>query len=318
MLTVSRTQAIRYRLHANHLTARLPAGAYDEAARCALQDSWPRSGLVSLAARVTSCPPDAWCDPLLAQTYSPRAAVHLLPAADFDIFTVGRLPADPVARTAIEAEADQICRALGGRCGGTLDLPAELRPRLRAATASGRLLVRWDARSIRIRERPRPAIDPAGASAELARRHLHHYGPTTPEMFARWAGITPKDARTVWSRIGAELQDVRIADAPARILAADADLLAAPPRAAGLRFLPAEEMRLFEFPGTGRIQPPYADRFHPHALLVDGRTVGAWGRRGSRFTLVVGDPSGLPLEAEVATIPVPGQPARLVVTRAAA
>lgn len=308
MQMVDGPQAIRYRMSVNHLTRRLAPGSHVEAAHCGVQDSGPRSGLISLAARVSACSADAWCDDRLVQTYSPRAAVHLLPAADLAIFTLGRLPSDPPARQAIEDDADRICRVLDGRVGRTQDLPPPLGDRLRAATASGRLVVRWDARSLRIRECVRPGVEPAEAALELARRHLHHYAPTTPERFARWAGLSPADARATWSRLGAPLLELRLDGVPAWILEQDADLLTSAPEPAGVRFLPAEEMRLFELPHTGRVAPSYADTFHPHALVVDGEIVGAWGRRGGRISVrCAGSVPAASLESEIAEIPIPGR-----------
>jgi hypothetical protein len=61
----------------------LPAGSHVEAARFGLQDSAPRDALLGMHARIESCAPDAWQDPRLTQTYSPRAAVYLLPLEDF-------------------------------------------------------------------------------------------------------------------------------------------------------------------------------------------------------------------------------------------
>jgi hypothetical protein len=308
MQAIGRRQAMRYRLHVNHLTRRLPPGSCVVAAHCGVQDSGPRSGLISLAARVSACSGDAWCDSRLVQTYCPRAAVHLLPAADLAVFTIGRLPSDPAARQAIEDDADRICRVLDGRVGRTQDLPPRLGDRLRAATASGRLLVRWDARSVRIRECARQALEPADAAIELARRHLHHYGPTTSELFARWAAVPQADARATWSRLAASLHAVRLSGVLAWILDEDADLLTSAPEPTGVRFLPAEEMRLFEMPHIGRVVPPYADTFHPHALVVDGEVVGSWGRRGGRFSVRCAGSVAVPsLESAVAQIPIPGR-----------
>ncbi len=110
MLSVSRTQAVNYRLVVNSLSSRLAAGAYVEAAYVGLQDTAPREALLGLHARVQACEPSAWQDSRLIQTYSPRQAVYVLPAADFGIFTVGRLPRDPEARQALEDLAEEACR----------------------------------------------------------------------------------------------------------------------------------------------------------------------------------------------------------------
>jgi hypothetical protein len=67
-LHVTRRRAIAYRLLVNNLTERLPAGAHARAARYALQDSYPRSALLSLYARLESCAPNAWAHDSLVQT----------------------------------------------------------------------------------------------------------------------------------------------------------------------------------------------------------------------------------------------------------
>ena len=108
MLHVSRTQAVNYRLAVNNLSRRLAAGSYVTAAYVGLQDTAPRDALVGMHARVKACEPSAWQDPRLIQTYSPRQAVYVLPADDFGVFTVGRLPRDPEAREALEELAEQI------------------------------------------------------------------------------------------------------------------------------------------------------------------------------------------------------------------
>jgi hypothetical protein len=79
ILRVSRTQAVNYRLTVNNLSRRLPAGSYVEAAYVGLQDTAPRDALLGLHARMAACEPSAWEYPRLIQTYSPRAAVYVLP-----------------------------------------------------------------------------------------------------------------------------------------------------------------------------------------------------------------------------------------------
>src|SRR5215472_885730 len=95
MLRVSPTEAVNYRLVVNNLSSRLAAGSYVEAAYVGLQDTAPRDALLGMHARVEACEPSAWQDSRLIQTYSPRQAVYVLPADDFGVFTVGRLPRDP-------------------------------------------------------------------------------------------------------------------------------------------------------------------------------------------------------------------------------
>ncbi len=50
-LAVDRRQAVAYRLETNHLDQRLRPKSYGEAVRFAIQDTIPRSALVSLRAR---------------------------------------------------------------------------------------------------------------------------------------------------------------------------------------------------------------------------------------------------------------------------
>jgi hypothetical protein len=114
MLRVSRMQAVNYRLVVNSLSTRLSAGSYVEAAYVGLQDTAPRDALLGLHARVEACEPSAWQHPCLIQTYSPRAAVYVLPAGDFGVFTVGRLPRDPDARQVLEDLAEESCAARHG------------------------------------------------------------------------------------------------------------------------------------------------------------------------------------------------------------
>src|SRR5215813_8481682 len=115
MLRVSPTGAVNYRLGVNHLSRRLPAGSYVEAAYVGLQDTAPRDALLGLHARVEACEPSAWHHPGLIQTYSPREAVYVLPVDDFGVFTVGRLPRDPEARQVLEDLAEEACAALDGQ-----------------------------------------------------------------------------------------------------------------------------------------------------------------------------------------------------------
>lgn len=327
-LRISRAQAVSYRLHVNHLVTRLPAGSYEEAAYVGLQDTAPRDALLGLHARVVGCEPSAWEHPSLIQTYSPRDAVYVLPVADFGIFTLGRLPLAASAVRRIEEAADRVCRELDGRelRGG--------RPDLRFACASGRIALRWTTSALWVREVPRPEVDVEEARRELCRRHVQRFGPTSPQTFAWWAGLPPADARQIWSSVSGELLEVDFDGVPAWILRADEPrfrsvapvspdspvsrvarvALVAPMR--GVRLLVAPDLRLLGRHRDGRfIAPglrwvtPAADSFHPNGVLVDGRIVGAWGRRGGQVNVILTErltPDQYDLlAAEVATLPVP-------------
>jgi hypothetical protein len=135
---ITREQAVAYRLHVNHLVERLPAGSHEEAAYVGLQDTAPRDALLGLHARMAGCVPSDWEHPTLIQTYSPRAAVYVLPVRDFGVFTVGRLPLDAEAVRRIDVPAEKVCAILDGgeRRGG-------MGRDLREACASGRIVGAW-------------------------------------------------------------------------------------------------------------------------------------------------------------------------------
>lgn len=324
MMPVSRAQAVAYRLLANHLTERLPAKAYDQAARFGLQDTWPRSALLSLHARVADCEPGAWEDERLMQTYSPRGAVHVLPAADWAVFTIGRLPSDPAEQRAIDDAARRALDALGPGVRRSTDLPQGFGHVMRHAAASGRIAARWDASMVWFHEVPLPAMPFEEARLELCRRHLHAYGPTTPAVFAWWAGIQRvSDAKQTWQRLGDELEEVNLEGHRAWILASDEPALAeAEPPPQGVRLLPAEDCKFFGPDKTGLFAGPQVmvdwatnDNHHPHRLVVNGELAGRWGRRAGRVVVKL-DPGTYAsasadttlleaIEAEALSMPIP-------------
>ncbi|WP_350276619.1 crosslink repair DNA glycosylase YcaQ family protein [Kribbella sp. HUAS MG21] len=290
-MKVTREQAVAYRLRVNHLADRLPAGAYEQAACAGLQDTAPRDALLGLHARMAGCAPDDWAHPSFIQTYSPRAAVYVLPARDLGVFTLGRLPLAPDAVRRIDGLAQRICDELSGeeRRG------AGIRG-LREACVSGRIAVRWDTTSLYAREVPRPDLDLDDARLELCRRHVQYFGPTTPKVFAWWSGLSPADARAVWQRLAGELVEVDFDGVPAWILRADEERLSTVEAPRGVRLLVASDLRLFGRDRDARFIAPglrplttVADTFHPNGVLVDGRIAGAWGRKRGRVSVVLSD-----------------------------
>ncbi|MEU4288764.1 crosslink repair DNA glycosylase YcaQ family protein [Kribbella sp. NPDC026596] len=311
MSVVTREQAVSYRLRVNRLVERLSAGSYEEAAFVGLQDTAPRDALLGLHARVTDCEPSGWEHPSLIQTYSPRDAVYVLPRKDFGVFTLGRLPLAAEAVRRIVEVADNVCRLLDGR---------ELRgglPGLRAACPSGRIALRWTTSSLWVREVPRPDVDVDAAREELCRRHVHRFGPTTPKAFAWWAGLSPADARQIWDGVSSELLEVDFDGTPAWILRTDEAGLLEATRPRGVRLLVAPDLRLLGRDRDGRFIAPglraltsAADSFHPNGVLVDGRIVGAWGRKAGKVDVVLTEhlePHQYDeLAAEVSAFPIPG------------
>jgi hypothetical protein len=318
-LQVSYQQAVRYRMEVNHLTERLSAGSYLQGAHFGLQDTAPRDALIGMHARVEDCEPSAWEHPDLTQTYSPRGAVYVLPKRDLGIFTVGRLPLDEEQRGAIEKAADYVCQVLGGeeRRGGL--------PELRTAGASGRVVLRWTTSALYAREVPRPDVDFEDAHRELCRRHIQAFGPTTPEAFAWWSGLSPKDAREVWRWLTPELLPVELAGHRAWILASDEHAIRNTRPAPAARLLVAPDLRIFGqdkhglFVGPGmKRRTRLHDSFHPNGVVLDGEVAGAWGRRGGRIDVLVAEPltaeARAAVTAEALSMPVPGATPSIEIT----
>lgn len=86
-----------------------------------------------------------------------------------------------------------------------------------------------------------PHMDVDEARAELARRYLRCYGPSTSRHFAAWAGISTAQAKQTWGLLAAELVQVRVEGSSGWLLQEDLMRLEAPPPAYGVRFLPAHD-----------------------------------------------------------------------------
>jgi len=129
------------------------------------------------------------------------------------------------------------------------------------------------------------------ARAELARRYLHVYGPSTAAAFAKWAGIGAKDAAQTFADLAAELIDVN----DGQLLAVDEEAIrAAPAPAAPARLLPSGDSywlhttaheRALLVPDEKRRGELWTPRVWPGALLVDGEIVGTW-RRAKRVLAI--------------------------------
>src|SRR5215216_1457773 len=156
----------------------------------------PRAALLSIHARVEGTHASTWEDPSLVQTWGPRHDVFVVALRDLAIFTLGILPDDGSSRR----RAEELAARLHAFVGGARTSPGEAGRALgvhpgsfRYAAPTGTVLIRWDgARRPAVWTVPPPAVDPVDARLELARRYLHIYGPTTPETFARWAGLHPR------------------------------------------------------------------------------------------------------------------------------
>lgn len=90
---------------------------------------------------------------------------------------------------------------------------------------------------------PIPDIDPEAARAELLRRYLRCYGPSTRGDFAAWAGIHAGDTASWWSLVEDELTPVEFGGT-SWILTEDLDALRSTSMPTGVRLLPPHVTRI--------------------------------------------------------------------------
>lgn len=319
-LELTRAQILAFRRQVGALEERLPpgAGSLRKAAWAGLQDSMPRAALLSIHARVDQTHPSSWEDESLVQVWGPRFSVYVVAARDHAIFTVGRHPDDVRGRTRAEERAARAHAILGGR--RMPDREVGLGNGIRYGTTTGTLLIRWEgARAPLVWTVPRPELDPLEARCELARRHLHVFGPTTPESFARWAGLGAKEAALAFHSLEPELLPVRTPIGDASILARDEpEVRVGTGRPAPARLLPSGDAywllrgadRELLVPDAARRGELWTPRVWPGAVLVGGEIAGTWRRAQAKLTI---DPwrrfssaERAAVEAEAHSLPLPG------------
>jgi hypothetical protein len=190
----------------------------------------------------------------------------------------------------------------------------------RYAAPTGTVAIRWDgARAPVVWSVPAPDVDPADAQRELARRHLHVFGPTTADGFARWAGIARRTAAATYASLAAELLPVASPLGDEWLLAADEPAVREPDGApAPARLLPSGDAywlldgreREVLVPDPLRRAELWTSRVWPGALLVDGEIRGIWRRAQHRMLIVawgeLGPAARAAVEAEAAALPLPG------------
>jgi hypothetical protein len=329
-LKVTRTQILAFRRRVGALDERLPAGrrSLQRAAWAGLQDSMPRAALLSIHARVAGAVSTAWADPSLVQVWGPRYQVYVVAAPDLAVFTLGRLPETGKTRQKAEDLAERLHIFLGGErmryddAGQALGVHGNT---LRYAALTGRLAIRWEgARRPTVWTVPPPKITPAQATRELARRHLHVFGPARPEAFGKWAGIGTQAAVRAFDDLGIELVAVRTPSGDAFMLARDEPTIREPPAtAAAARLLPSgdaytlhgtSEERALLVPDAKRRSELWTPRVWPGALLVAGEIVGTWRRAQRTVTiqswqrLSRAAREAVVAEAESLPLPDPGGP----------
>jgi hypothetical protein len=324
VLDLTRPHILAHRRRVQALDERLPGGAASlrRAAWAGLQDSMPRAALLSIHARVEATGPSTWQDPSLVQLWGPRFSAYLVAAEDRALFSLGRLPDDPKRRRFAEDLAVRLHALLDGRTMtyGAAGRALGVQPNsLRYVAPTGTLLIRWEgARQPTIWTVPAPEMDPLQARLELARRYVHFFGPTTPEAFARWAGIQPPRGIAAIHALRADLMPVRTPIGDAWILNSDEPSYRAPiaPTTA-VRLLPSGDA-YFLLQGADRAlllldrdrwTDLWTSRVWPGAVLVGGEIVGTWRRADSTLTIEswrpLSDDERHAVEAEAASLPLP-------------
>jgi hypothetical protein len=191
---------------------------------------------------------------------------------------------------------------------------------MRYASTTGTIAIRWDgARAPEIWTVAAADIAPADACRELARRHLHIFGPTTATGFARWAGVTRRAGAAAFASLEGSLVPVRSPLGDEWLLADDEpEMQAADTASAEVRLLPSGDAyflldraeRELLVPSADKRQRLWTPRVWPGALLVDGEIRGTWRR--AQHTVRIETWSRLApdrraaIEAEAASLPLPG------------
>jgi hypothetical protein len=128
---------------------------------------------------------------------------------------------------------------------------------------------------------PLPAANATKARAELVRRYLHCYGPSTEEHFSQWAGISLAQASRTWALIEDDLIDVDIHGKETWLLREDIPRFHSPQPAEGIRFMPPHEpllqMRDREtlIPDKSLHRKLWRSVGNPGILLADGNAVAS-------------------------------------------
>ena len=278
-----------------------------------------------------------WDERTLVKTFGPRGTVHLLAAADLPMWTgaLSALPSstpqhpDPVRFTPDQAE--EVIAAIGDSLAGSPltvdDLTLAIRerlgtwaveetmdafqvkwPRWRQLTstaahrgvlcfgpASGRNVTYTNPRTWL--QSFRGPADGDGAARTLLTSYLHAYGPATPQHFARWLAIPPRDASELFAAAAGAVEPVDFDGEPAWVAAGDT---ATPSEAhRGVRLLPyfdafvvAGQPRERLFPGAAMARAAARGQAGNYpVVLVDGVVGGVWhARRSGRKLQITVEP----------------------------
>lgn len=138
---------------------------------------------------------------------------------------------------------------------------------------------------------PLPVADTREARAELVRRYLSCYGPSTSGHFSVWAGISPAQASEAWKLVEGELAEVDFEGRKTWFLRRDAPRLKAPENPEGARFLPPHDPylqmrdRLTLIPDKTLHRHIWRTVGNPGIVLSNGRPVAMWRPQKTGKTL---------------------------------
>ncbi|MFE9575258.1 DNA glycosylase AlkZ-like family protein [Nocardia sp. NPDC006044] len=138
-----------------------------------------------------------------------------------------------------------------------------------------------------------PRVTSERARAELLRRYLHCYGPSTRKDFAAWLGVQAGDVDPWWTALADDLRCVELPGGQAWVLAEDLDILRSPPSGArGVRLLPPgdpyTQMRDREtIVDKKQHRAVWKTVGSPGTVPADGTISGAWRLRKSGRKLIV-------------------------------
>jgi hypothetical protein len=142
---------------------------------------------------------------------------------------------------------------------------------------------------------PLPHGDPARARAELVRRYLSCYGPSTQNHFAQWAGVSREQAADSWNLVSGELVAVDLGGRVAWLREPDLPHLESPPAPEGVRLLPPHDPYL-QLRDRETLAPDeelqrrlWRSSGNPGVVLVNGWLVGLWRsqKQGKRLKIHV-------------------------------
>ena len=297
--------------------------AVHQAAWAGLTDSVPRAALLSLQARLEGVTGHAWEDPTLVQVWGPRYSVYVVFSSDAAVFTRGRLPVAGAARARADGIASRLAAVLDGTRSDVREAAAALdldHNALRYAAPTGTLRIRWDgAHQPEVWTVQPPDSDDAELRRELARRHLHVAGPSTPASYGQWAGLRSGHAKATFADLADELVPVTTPVGSGWILASDEPSFRADPDPpAPARLLPSGDSywlcwgadRDLLVPDAAQRARLWTSRVWPGAVMIDGEIIGTWRRSGHAVTIrpwrdlpaTVHDA----VEAEASSFPLPG------------